>query len=263
MNTNQPVQNAELPETTDDFKDVSNPAEKPLTIDTDNDQSNPKSSTRRSAKQGHIAKSGKAVRKGSLRTSAGVQHTDCNPETLRPDSESSPVVPRPDSESRPTSDLESTAVGKGNPRTSPDVQHSDYNPEILRPNSESSPMGPRPDSESRPTSDIESTAVGKGSPQNSPGVQHTDSNEPTGMPNLFTIEEESSILLEDSPTRRQTSCEPTASPSAIYETTEDSVPHNDSINISSFSSDLDDSTKEVFIPDPLKKYMEIHGNGRN
>ena len=162
MNSNQPVQNAELPEKTDDSKDVSNTAERPLTIHTDNDQSNPKSSTRRSAKQGHTAKSGKAVRRGSLGTSPGVQHTDCNTETLRPDSESSLVVPRPDSESRPTSDLESTAVGKGSPRTSPGVHHTDCNPEILRSNSESSPMGPRPDSESRPTSDIEVRQSGRG-----------------------------------------------------------------------------------------------------
>ena len=131
-----------------------------------------------------------------------------------------------------------------------------------------------------------SEAVRKGSQMFSPGVQHIDcdredelcepfrrevddvkndeynekpmENGVASLPNLSTIEEEPSVLHDDSPLR-QTSQEPSSShetaksqeeePSVLHDSTEE--------HANSLLSNSDDTIEDEFKPGPLRKFLEV------
>ena len=144
VRTNRPVETAELPEITCDFKDISNTTANPLTIK-DNYQQN-SVSLARSAKprRRKITNSVASVKKGSRLTSPGVQHSDCMQKDNRKVEDSKAFE---------------NVVKKGSPCASPGDQHSDCS---LK------------DNQTEEDSEAVENVVRKGSSCASPGVQHPE-----------------------------------------------------------------------------------------
>ena len=238
VNTNEIVQMVELPETTDDFKDISNTPQTPLTINSDTNPTRSKSTARRPEikKKGRSAKSGKAVSKGSLGTTPGVQHADSQPDEKQ-SVEQTLETPHCD---------EDLAVRDWAELDMVDDMHACIEP------ASGTPKPSPPSARESVQTEVECD-----------NADIQDYSEPAiYMPNLSTVQEESSLLLENTP-MRPSSSEPRQSLSSsherecgdaeTYHTPDD---HSTPTNISNISSDLDDTT-EVFVPGPLKKYMDL------
>ena len=239
--TNRPMEKVELPEITDYFKDISNIATNPLSVEENHQKKSSSLSTSAKPKQRKSSNPRAAVRKGSHMASAGVQHSDCGLKTNQTEdsckspSETDVNSKQPNTLCKKDTDTSNVAK-KGSACISPGVQHTDCKLDMLK-----------ADPVVQYNFDFDhENSLATDMPPIDTGV--------SSSPNLSTIEEESSVLHEASPARNtsQLSNEPHQA-SEEPETSSRNV--TKSLNISTVSSDLEDTIEEQFNPGPLKKYM--------
>ena len=131
------MEKVELPETTDYFKDISNMASNPLSVEENHQKKSSSLSKPAKPKQRKSSNPRAAVRKGSHMASPGVQHSDCGLKTnqtedsCKSSSETDVNSKQPNTPCKDT-DTSENVVRKGSACISPGVQHTDCKLDMLK-----------------------------------------------------------------------------------------------------------------------------------